>query len=313
MDSNSGSESCSTGLVFQLLASLGSFLVAEGSGGTISGNAVLCVKLDFAAVDATDCAMEGTVNWARREEGRPALAGTAAAVATAGAATGEAGLAACVGAGTVLAALAFAAGAAGAAAALTLFFKSFLSTAGATDFAAGLAAAGTVGLATDLVAGLLTGFAAGLATGLATGLAGLFRTEFTDLAAAFGAGFWFLAVTAGFALGLVANALAAVTGVLAAVLAGGFVVALAPGLAGAFGLIFTVGLALDLGAAFTAGFPAGFMTGFFADWAPAPACAGWPLAFAGVLAGTLVLPALAFTSVLLAENAAHALVQRSYR
>ena len=71
----SASESWSTGLSFQLLASFGSFLTAEASGGTIIGTDWVCMKLALAAVDATDCAMEGTVNCARREDGRPALAG----------------------------------------------------------------------------------------------------------------------------------------------------------------------------------------------------------------------------------------------
>ena len=41
-------------------------------------------KLDFAAVDATDCAIEGTVNCARREEGRPDFTGTAGGPAVPG-------------------------------------------------------------------------------------------------------------------------------------------------------------------------------------------------------------------------------------
>ena len=41
-------------------------------------------KLDFAAVDATDCAIEGTVNCARREEGRPDFTGTAGGPAVTG-------------------------------------------------------------------------------------------------------------------------------------------------------------------------------------------------------------------------------------
>lgn len=39
----------------------------------------------MAAVDATDCAMEGTVSCASREDGRPALTGTDAVVAGIGA------------------------------------------------------------------------------------------------------------------------------------------------------------------------------------------------------------------------------------
>jgi hypothetical protein len=85
------------------LASFGSFLTVEASGGTISGNEVVCVKLALAAVEATDCAIDGTVNCANREEGRPALAGTDAFAIGAGAA--KAGLM-LVGAGVTLALLA---------------------------------------------------------------------------------------------------------------------------------------------------------------------------------------------------------------
>ena len=45
---------------------------------------IVCVKLALAAVDATDCAMEGTVSCANREEGRPALGGTGATPTVAG-------------------------------------------------------------------------------------------------------------------------------------------------------------------------------------------------------------------------------------
>jgi hypothetical protein len=65
-------------------------LTVEASGGTISGKEVVCVKLALAAVEATDCAIDGTVNCANREEGRPALAGTDAVAIGAGA--GSAGL-----------------------------------------------------------------------------------------------------------------------------------------------------------------------------------------------------------------------------
>ena len=50
---------------------------AEARGGVISGKATLGVKLDLAAVDATDCAMDGTVNCAKRDDGRPDFCGTA--------------------------------------------------------------------------------------------------------------------------------------------------------------------------------------------------------------------------------------------
>ena len=61
--------------------------MAEGSKGTISGADKVWVKLALAAVEATDCAMEGTVNCASREEGRPALTGTDVAAVGTGAAT----------------------------------------------------------------------------------------------------------------------------------------------------------------------------------------------------------------------------------
>ena len=51
---------------------------------------MVCEKLALAAVEATDCAIEGTVNCASRDDGRPALTGTdgAAGVANATGATG---------------------------------------------------------------------------------------------------------------------------------------------------------------------------------------------------------------------------------
>src|SRR5450830_1972403 len=58
----SASVNSARGFNFQLLASLGSFLMAEASGGTMSGAVVVCMKLALAAVDATDWAIEGTVN-----------------------------------------------------------------------------------------------------------------------------------------------------------------------------------------------------------------------------------------------------------
>jgi hypothetical protein len=67
----SASDSSSTFLVFQLLASLGSFLI--GAKGTETGaGAALGKKLDLAAVDATAGGKEGTVIWAKRAEGRVA-------------------------------------------------------------------------------------------------------------------------------------------------------------------------------------------------------------------------------------------------
>lgn len=67
----SASDSSSTFLVFQLLASLGSFLTGAKETGTTTG-AALGKKLDLAAVDATAGGKEGTVIWAKRADGRAA-------------------------------------------------------------------------------------------------------------------------------------------------------------------------------------------------------------------------------------------------
>ncbi|WP_316044034.1 hypothetical protein [Variovorax sp. N23] len=53
-------------------------MTAIGGGGTSAGEA-LCVKLDLAAVEATDCAIEGTVNCDRRDTRPPRVAGAGAA------------------------------------------------------------------------------------------------------------------------------------------------------------------------------------------------------------------------------------------
>ena len=50
--------------------------MAEANGGTMGCAVGIWVKLDLAAVDATDCAMDGTVSCANREEGRPVRTGT---------------------------------------------------------------------------------------------------------------------------------------------------------------------------------------------------------------------------------------------
>ena len=92
----SASVSDSTGLLFQLLASLGSFLMgAKGVETTATG--VVGMKLDLAAVEATAGGKEGTVIWAKRAEGREARtncsgAATEATVSATGA-TGVVGVA----------------------------------------------------------------------------------------------------------------------------------------------------------------------------------------------------------------------------
>jgi hypothetical protein len=65
-------------LVFQLLASFGSFLTASGGGGTSAVEGA-CEKLDLAAVEATDCGIEGTVSCDSRDT-RPPRAGAGVAV-----------------------------------------------------------------------------------------------------------------------------------------------------------------------------------------------------------------------------------------
>lgn len=136
------------------------------------------LKLALAAVDATDCAMEGTVSWASREEGRPARAGTDAAVTAMGVAgaglTGTAGVASFSGiTGEIT--LGFAVTVSGLAVfALVVFTESFVCT-----LAAGLAALDAMTRATwpPVLGADLTTFAGALAA--ATGL---------DLGAALAAG-----------------------------------------------------------------------------------------------------------------------------
>ena len=160
-------------------------------------------KLDFAAVDATDCAIDGTVNCARLEEGRPDFTGTAGGPAVTGGAASTFGGATIVAAfegafGTT--ALGFVAGAADA--------LGFVATGAAAGFLG--AAFGAAALLTGL---LFTGevtvfFAAGgfafdgvLAEDF-TGVAGFFAAAVVALtllvatALAFGCG---LAATVGWA------------------------------------------------------------------------------------------------------------------
>ena len=67
----SASLSSSRALVFQLLASLGSFLMGT-KGAETAATGVLGMKLALAAVEATAGGKEGTVIWASRAEGRVA-------------------------------------------------------------------------------------------------------------------------------------------------------------------------------------------------------------------------------------------------
>jgi hypothetical protein len=206
--------------------------------------------------------MEGTVSDAKREEGRPAFAGTGAGVV----ATEAAAFAGVGEADKPIFSLELALAATGLAGA----------TLGA-DFAE--AATTAAGFCTDLLESLATAFAgAGLAGFLATGLEADFTT---GLAATL-----FAALTTGLATGLVAlEALDA----LATSLAAGLTADLGASFVVAFltnGLGFT--LAADFAVGFTAALKAGFATGF-------PAALGLT-ATAGALD---LVPDFAFTSCLL--------------
>ena len=108
----SASVNASTGLLFQLLASLGSFLIgAKGTETTATG--VVGMKLDLAAVEATAGGKEGTVIWAKRAEGRVARtnwSGAAGAGAAGAAIVSTTGSSAGVGAATFLTVIDFASG-----------------------------------------------------------------------------------------------------------------------------------------------------------------------------------------------------------
>ena len=160
----------------------------------------------MAAVDATDCAIEGTVSWASRDDGRPERTGTPDEVITgslAGALTG-------VGAGGVLAALretgltfselfvdlagtGLATGVAafaftGATDATGLDLGATTGLAGSVGFTALLGLAGAEGLALVLVVGLAVGLATGFTAGLALAATGLGATFLTGALAAFAGG-----------------------------------------------------------------------------------------------------------------------------
>ncbi len=80
----SSSVSSATGLFFQLSTSLRFFLTEEANGDAIGCVAAMGVKLALAPVDATDCAIEGTVSCTRREEGRPVRTGIPSSASVAG-------------------------------------------------------------------------------------------------------------------------------------------------------------------------------------------------------------------------------------
>lgn len=141
------------------------------------------LKLALAAVEATDCAMEGTVSWASREEGRPARAGTDAAVTAMGVAgAGLAGMAGAASFSGVTGAitLGFAVTVSGFAVfTLVVFTESFVCTLAAglavlgadlTTFAGALAVATAVDLGAALATGLAAGLTADFATPVLTGI-----------------------------------------------------------------------------------------------------------------------------------------------
>lgn len=190
MARSSASVSCSTGVVFQLLANLLSFFTIAGITGVEKGAWLEGLKLAFAAVDAIDCAMDGTVSCARREDGRPDLVGTE--LTTAGAGAGLTGLGEMAFTGAVVLVSAATAGVS-AWVALEGFFK---TAASATGF---LAAAATV-----FLGGVATGFWGAEA---AVASAGFAFTLGLVGAAAFFAGAAVAAALAGAALDLAGAAI----------------------------------------------------------------------------------------------------------
>ena len=140
----SGSVNASTGLLFQLLASLGSFLIgAKGTDTTATG--VVGMKLDLAAVEATAGGKEGTVIWAKRADGRVARTNWSGATGAAAAAMGSTtGAVAGIGATTFLTVIDFASGTG------VAFFKDDTGATLALALAAGV---GLEAATTDLGAG----------------------------------------------------------------------------------------------------------------------------------------------------------------
>ena len=274
----SASDNSSTFLDFQLLASLGSFLM--GAKGTATGaGAALGKKLDLAAVEATAGGKEGTVIWAKRAEGRVARTSCSAAGA---ALTGLDSTGTWTDS-TLMTLIFFVLGVwAGGAAVAALGAaddRGGLDGAAALDAAAEAAAdltftalAGTAGFGVGLAltAGLATGLAAGFATGLATALAATLATGFT--------------------------------GALALGLAAGFAAALAAGLAAAFAAGLAAGFAATLGAGLATALAAGLAAAFAAGFA-ATLGAGLATALAAGLAAALAVTALALAAVVLVLEA----------
>lgn len=270
----------------------------------------------MAAVEATVCAMEGTVSCANRDDGRPVLAGAVAdeGLATGVAATLAAGWGAAAGdflggvacavftgafATTGVGGVAVALGETGLAAGAAVFFAAGLATgAGVALAALGAGALVAAGLGATLAEGLalaatFTGaLAAALAEVLTAGLvAGLAAGFAADLA---GAGL----ALAGWATGLLAFAAGLLT------LATGFAALAGALLAMLLLAVLLAGLAAALLGAFGAGLAATLEAGFATEAAFLPDDAGAALPFADLARGVVVFlsfPDVAFTSCLLAE------------
>ncbi len=270
----SASDNSSTFLDFQLLASLGSFLM--GAKGTATGaGAALGKKLDLAAVEATAGGKEGTVIWAKRAEGRVARTSCSAAGA---ALTGLDSTGTWTDS-TLVTLMFFVLGVWAVGAAVEALGsaddRGELDGAAALDAAAEAAAdlsftalAGTAGFGVGLAltAGFATALAAGFAAGLATALADTLATGFT--------------------------------GALALGLAAGFAAALAAGLAAGFAATLGAGLATALAAGLAAAFAAGLAAGFAATLG-----AGLATALAAGLTAALAVTALALAAVVLVLEA----------
>lgn len=251
----SASESSSTFLDFQLLASLGSFLM--GAKGTATGaGAALGKKLDLAAVEATAGGKEGTVIWAKRAEGRVARTSCSAA---GGALTGLDSTGTWTDS-TLVTLMFFVLGVwAGGAAVAALGAaddRGGLDGAAALDAAAEAAAdlsftalAGTAGFGVGLA--LTAGLAAGFAAGLATALAATLASGFTGALA--------LGLAAGFAAALAAGLAVAFAAGFAATLGAGLATALAAGLAAALAVTTLALAAVVLVLEATADGPGGFV------------------------------------------------------
>lgn len=80
IDNTSSELNSSADLVFQLFANLGFCLTTNGAGAKTIGAFTTGPKLALAAVDATDCAIDGTVNEASLEDFALVTAGLTGAI-----------------------------------------------------------------------------------------------------------------------------------------------------------------------------------------------------------------------------------------